>query len=66
MPKPFLNRTGSGTHFHVSIGDSQTNNLFCHANDSNGLATWAPVYRYVTTKRICSIFSLDSEVQNKN
>ena len=28
MPKPFSNRTGSGAHFHISIGDAKTKNLF--------------------------------------
>ncbi len=38
MPKPFSNRTGSGAHFHISIGDANTKNLFYDASDSNGLA----------------------------
>ena len=28
MPKPFSNRTGSGTHMHISIGDAKHKNLF--------------------------------------
>ena len=28
MPKPFANRTGTGTHYHISIGDKKTKNLF--------------------------------------
>jgi glutamine synthetase len=38
MPKPFSNRTGSGAHFHISIGDANTKNLFYDASDKNGLA----------------------------
>jgi len=38
MPKPFSNRTGSGAHFHISIGDANTKNLFHDGSDSNGLS----------------------------
>lgn len=38
MPKPFSNRTGSGAHFHISIGDANTKNLFYDASDKHGLA----------------------------
>jgi glutamine synthetase len=37
MPKPFSNRTGSGAHFHISLGNAQTPNLFFDANDPQGL-----------------------------
>ena len=37
MPKPFSNRTGTGTHFHVSLGNSTTNNLFLDERDKRGL-----------------------------
>lgn len=37
MPKPFSNRTGSGAHFHVSMGDSKTRNLFMDEKDPQGL-----------------------------
>jgi glutamine synthetase len=37
MPKPFSNRTGSGAHFHISIGDSTVKNLFYDEKDKNGL-----------------------------
>lgn len=47
MPKPFSNRTGSGAHFHVSIGDSQTKNLFYDSNDANGLALSKMAYHFV-------------------
>jgi glutamine synthetase len=38
MPKPFSNRTGSGAHFHVSLGSAAKSNLFHDASDPQGLA----------------------------
>ena len=37
MPKPFSNRTGTGAHFHLSIGSAKQKNLFYDAKDKNGL-----------------------------
>jgi glutamine synthetase len=37
MPKPFSNRTGTGSHFHISLGNGKTKNLFYDAKDKNGL-----------------------------
>jgi len=37
MPKPFSNRTGSGAHFHLSLGNSKVKNLFFDERDKNGL-----------------------------
>ena len=37
MPKPFSNRTGSGAHFHISMGNAQNRNLFMDENDPQGL-----------------------------
>lgn len=37
MPKPFANRTGSGSHFHISLGNKVSKNLFYDASDKNGL-----------------------------
>lgn len=37
MPKPFSNRTGTGAHFHLSIGDGKTKNLFHDDKDKRGL-----------------------------
>jgi glutamine synthetase len=37
MPKPFSNRTGSGAHFHISLGNAKTKNLFYDERDRNGL-----------------------------
>jgi glutamine synthetase len=47
MPKPFSNRTGSGAHFHISIGDAKTRNLFHDAGDRNGLALSQMAYHFV-------------------
>jgi glutamine synthetase len=37
MPKPFSNRTGTGSHFHVSLGNSKNKNLFFDAKDKFGM-----------------------------
>jgi glutamine synthetase len=37
MPKPFSNRTGSGAHFHISLGSKKVKNLFQDERDKNGL-----------------------------
>lgn len=37
MPKPFSNRTGTGAHFHISMGSKKQKNLFYDAKDKNGL-----------------------------
>jgi glutamine synthetase len=47
MPKPFSNRTGSGAHFHISIGDANTKNLFHDAGDKNGLALSPMAYHFL-------------------
>jgi glutamine synthetase len=38
MPKPFSNRTGSGAHFHISMGNATTKNLFHDPKDPQGAA----------------------------
>jgi glutamine synthetase len=38
MPKPFSTRTGSGAHFHISVGNATTKNLFQDDKDPQGLA----------------------------
>lgn len=47
MPKPFSNRTGSGAHFHLSMGDAQTKNLFFDASDKHGLKLSKMAYHFV-------------------
>ena len=37
MPKPFSNRTGTGAHFHISIGTSGEKNAFYDKSDKRGL-----------------------------
>ena len=37
MPKPFSNRTGTGAHFHLSLGDGATRNVFHDDSDKRGL-----------------------------
>ena len=38
MPKPFSNRTGSGAHFHISVGSKTQKNAFHDPADPQGLA----------------------------
>ena len=47
MPKPFSNRTGSGAHFHISMGTANTPNLFMDKSDPNGLALSEMGYHFV-------------------
>ena len=47
MPKPFSNRTGSGAHFHISMGNASTPNLFMDKSDPNGLALSEMAYHFV-------------------
>lgn len=47
MPKPFSNRTGSGAHFHISLGDDRTKNLFHDDSDRHGLGLSKMGYHFV-------------------
>lgn len=47
MPKPFSNRTGTGSHFHISMGDGKTKNLFHDDKDKNGLGLSKMAYHFV-------------------
>lgn len=47
MPKPFSNRTGTGAHFHLSIGDGKTKNLFHDAKDKRGLGLSKMGYHFL-------------------
>jgi glutamine synthetase len=47
MPKPFPNRTGTGAHFHVSIGDRKTPNLFLDEKDPRGLGLSKIAYQFL-------------------
>jgi glutamine synthetase len=37
MPKPFSNRTGTGSHFHLSIGTRELKNAFYDQHDRRGM-----------------------------
>jgi glutamine synthetase len=37
MPKPFSNRTGTGSHFHLSIGTKDQKNAFYDKSDKRGM-----------------------------
>lgn len=47
MPKPFSNRTGSGAHFHLSIGTGQQKNAFEDKADPRGLALSTLAYHFL-------------------
>jgi len=47
MPKPFSNRTGSGAHFHISLGNDQQKNLFEDASDKRGLKLSTLAYQFL-------------------
>lgn len=47
MPKPFSNRTGSGAHFHISVGDGKTPNLFEDKTDKRGLSLSTIAYQFL-------------------
>jgi len=47
MPKPFANRTGTGAHFHISLGDATVTNLFHDPQDRRGLGLSALGYHFL-------------------
>jgi glutamine synthetase len=47
MPKPFSNRTGTGAHFHISLGNAKTRNLFHDDKDKNGLGLSKMGYHFM-------------------
>ena len=47
MPKPFSNRTGTGAHFHLSMGDAKTKNLFHDDRDKRGLGLSKTGYHFL-------------------
>jgi len=47
MPKPFSNRTGTGAHFHISLGNSKTKNLFHDDKDPNKLGLSPMAYHFM-------------------
>jgi glutamine synthetase len=47
MPKPFSNRTGTGAHFHISMGNAATKNLFHDDADAQGMGLSAMGYSFL-------------------
>ncbi len=47
MPKPFSDRTGSGAHFHLSMSDATSKNLFNDDSDGNGLGLSKTAYHFM-------------------
>jgi glutamine synthetase len=47
MAKPFSNRTGSGAHFHVSLGNDKQKNLFEDKSDKRGLSLSSMAYHFL-------------------
>jgi glutamine synthetase len=47
MPKPFSNRTGTGAHFHLSLGNETTRNLFQDDSDKRGLGLSKTGYHFL-------------------
>ena len=47
MPKPFANRTGTGAHFHLSVGDGKTKNLFHDPKDKRRLGLSKMGYHFL-------------------
>jgi glutamine synthetase len=47
MPKPFSNRTGSGAHFHVSLGSKTQKNAFYDAKDKSGMGLSKLAYHFL-------------------
>ncbi len=47
MPKPFSNRTGTGAHFHISMGSAKVKNLFHDPKDPRGLGLSTMAYHFL-------------------
>jgi len=47
MPKPMTNRTGTGTHMHMSIWDNKDNDLFKDKSDKNQLGLSELAYQFL-------------------
>jgi glutamine synthetase len=47
MPKPFSNRTGSGAHFHVSLGSRTQKNAFNDESDKSGMGLSSMAYHFL-------------------
>jgi glutamine synthetase len=47
MPKPFSDRTGTGSHYHISLGDEKTKNLFYDDKDKRKLGLSKMGYHFM-------------------
>jgi glutamine synthetase len=47
MPKPFSDRTGTGVHFHISLGTESVRNVFYDAGDKHGLGLSQTAYHFL-------------------
>ena len=47
MPKPFSNRAGTGSHFHISVADAKHRNLFLDDKDKNGMGLSRTGYHFL-------------------
>ena len=47
MPKPFSNRAGTGSHFHISVADAKHRNLFLDHKDKNGMGLSRTGYHFL-------------------
>ena len=47
MPKPFSNRTGSGAHFHGSVGSKTQKNAFHDPKDKSGMGLSKMAYHFL-------------------
>ena len=47
MPKPFSNRAGTGSHFHISIGDAKHKNIFQDDKDKQGMDLSKVAYQFL-------------------
>jgi glutamine synthetase len=47
MPKPMSDRTGSGMHIHLSVGDEKKKNLFTDEKDKHGLGLSPMAYHFL-------------------
>jgi glutamine synthetase len=47
MPKPFSDRTGTGSHYHISLGNEKTKNLFYDDKDKRKLGLSKMGYHFM-------------------
>ena len=47
MPKPFSDRAGTGSHFHISVADAKHRNLFLDHKDKNGMGLSRTGYHFL-------------------